>query len=97
MSINIEVLKELVKEQQEHIKMLEQKLVFQDKVIQQYQSELAVVRDGSTKIMVECSERLHEVTMLRDSYRRTVSEIAQIKNEYDNNLVELISSVRANR
>lgn len=91
METQIDTLKELVKKQQEHIKMLEHKLEYQDKVIKQYQSELDSTRDHSTELITQCSERLREVTSLRDSYRQTVSEIEQIKDEYNVKLAELMS------
>lgn len=89
-----DMLKELVREQQEHIKKLEQQISYQDTVIKQYQSESKQLRQKTDEMIRLCSERLKEATALRDEYRNIVSETTQIKSEYDANLSELIASIR---
>ena len=80
----IEVLKELVKSQQEYIKQLEQRTPFQD-----------TDKTDINRLMTEYSARLDEVTALRDRYRQMVAKISQMKSEYDCSLNELLSSVRS--
>lgn len=90
----IEIMKALVLEQQNHIKQLEQRISFQDFLIQQYESERHTA-DGKIKETVDkYSEMLREATELRDRYRQLVSEIIEAKVEYDGNLADLISTVR---
>lgn len=89
-----DMLKELVREQQEHIKKLEQQISYQDTVIKQYQSEANQLRQKTDEMIRLCSERLKEATALRDEYRNIVSETTQIKSEYDASLSELIASIR---
>lgn len=93
----VDILKELVKEQNDYIKQLEQKISFQDTIIQQYQADSDTKKTELEKLIEECSARLNETTCLRDSYRQMVSEITQIKSEYNDNLANLISSVRSNK
>ena len=80
----IEVLKELVKSQQEYIKQLEQRTSFQD-----------TDKTDINRLMAEYAARLDEVTALRDHYRQMVAEISQIKSEYESSLNELLSSIRS--
>ena len=89
-----DMLKELVREQQEHIKKLEQQISYQDTVMKQYQSESKQLRQKTDEMIRMCSERLKEATALRDEYRNIVSETTQIKSEYDASLSELIASIR---
>lgn len=93
----VDTLKALVREQQEHIRKLEQQVSFQDTVIQQYQSEIESSRNKVDEMMKLCSERLKEVTALRDGYRRIIAETTQIKSEYDASLAELIASIRSHK
>lgn len=90
----IEIAKALVLEQQNHIKQLEQKIGFQDSLIQQYESERHAA-EGKIKEMVDkYSDMLREAAELRDKYKQLVSEIIEAKVEYDGNLTDLISTVR---
>ena len=93
----VDTLKMLIKEQQEHIKKLEQQVAFQDTVIQQYQSEVESSRKKADEMMKLCSERLKEITALRDGYKSIVAETTQIRSEYDASLAELIASIRAHK
>ena len=90
-----DTLKALVKEQQEHIRKLEQQVSFQNTVIKQYESEVEVSRRKVDEMIQLCSERLKEATALRDGYKRIISEITQIRSEYDASLAELIASIRS--
>lgn len=92
-----DTLKALVKEQQEHIKKLEQQVSFQNTVIKQYESEIEASRKKTDEMIQLCSERLKEATALRDEYKRIISEATQIRSEYDASLAELIASIRSHK
>ena len=92
-----DTLKALVKEQQEHIKKLEQQVSFQNTVIKQYESEIEASRKKTDEMIQLCSERLKEAAVLRDEYKRIISETTQIRSEYDASLAELIASIRSHK
>lgn len=93
----VDLLKALVAEQQEHIKKLEQEVSFLNAVIKQYESEIASVMSTADTMTNLCSERLAEASSLCDDYKRIISEATQIKSEYDASLAELISSIRSRK
>ena len=95
MNNQLETLQALAKKQQAHIAVLNQKIAFQQQMIQQYKTELLNAQESNEKIVAEYAERLNEVTAIRDHYRQMVDEISQIKSEYESSLNELLSSVRS--
>lgn len=93
----VDTLKMLVKKQQEHIKKLEQQVLFQDTIIRQYKSEIELSRKKTDDMVKLCSERLDEITALRDDYKNIVAETTQIRSEYDASLAELITSIHSHK
>ncbi len=94
MNNQLETLQALAKKQQAHIAVLNQKIAFQQQMIQQYKSELLNAQERNEKIMAEYSNRLDELTTLRDSYKKIVAETQEIKDDYAAKLTELRLAVR---